>query len=431
MIPVELALIVVACCLAAEFFFSGSEIAMVAADRVILRRKAAAGSAGARRALDYLDHPERLISVMLFGHNLAIVTAATVTTLVFIGRPGGEAAAVAVLTPVSLVLAETMPKMLFQANADAFVPRIVYGLRLAELVFKPIIFVIERATVAVARLLRVEAGHTMQITRDELRILVDEDTDAAQQTTLPADKREMIKSVLDFGAVTVYEVMVPLSEVTLLAEDATIAEAAAEIVRKQHTRIPIYRDRSDQIVGLLMAHDVLAAETAGRQGTVTDLAKPAIYVPEAQLAADLLVALQEARQHLAVVVDEYGGAIGICSVEDILEEIVGEIDDEYDREQATFRAEGPGIWRAQGRTKLVEINKALGLDLPEGDYESVAGLILERLQRIPREGEQLRIGQVTLTVLSTSDRAIEEVRIRLARAQTKSERDEKEKAEKG
>jgi putative hemolysin len=411
LISFQLAMIIVAICLTAEFFFSGSEIAMVAADRILLRRKATAGNDGAKLAIRYLDAPERMISVMLFGHNAAIVTAATVTTLAFIGRPGGEAAAVMFMTPVSLIFAETMPKMLFQANADALVPRIVYGLRAAELIFRPITYVIEKITAAVARLLKVQAGHSILVTRDELRLLFDEDSG----TAIPETEREMIKSVLEFGETTVYDVMVSLSEVTVLPEDATIGEAAAEIADKQHTRIPVYRERTDQIVGVVMAHDVLAAETSGRQGTIADIARPALYVPEARPTADLLVELQQSKQHLAVVVDEYGGATGICTVEDILEEIVGEIDDEYDRGPSTIKPEGPGLWRVQGRTKLTELNRQLDIELPEGDYESVAGLVLHKLQRIPKEGEQLRIDEVTLTVLSTSERAIEELRVRVAR----------------
>jgi putative hemolysin len=139
-------------------------------------------------------------------------------------------------------------------------------------------------------------------------------------------------------------------------------------------------------------------------------------VPEAKPTAQLLIELGQSRQHLAVVVDEYGGATGICSAEDILEEIVGEIDDEYDRAPPTLRAEGPGLWRATGRTKIDQVNQSLKIALPEGeDYESLAGLLLDRLKRIPREGEQVRLGDITITVLSVTDRAIEEVRIRVAR----------------
>jgi len=416
MTSLSTALVISAICLVLEAFFSGSEIAMVAADRVRLQKKADAGDGGAKLALEFLGNPERLISTMLFGHNAAIVTSTTVLTLWFISTGRTEAMAVAVMTPVFLIFAETVPKMLFQANADALVTRIVYPLKVAAIVFRPAIYVMEHSIGFVARLLRVEAKRTL-ITRDELRILIDVEQPLGQDGgMIPSAERDMIKSVLDFGDSTVYDVMVPLSEVTALTEETSIADAAAEIADKQHTRVPVYRERVDQIVGILMAHDVLAAEASGKQGTVADIARPAIFVPESKPTADLLVELQQTKQHLAVVVDEYGGATGICTAEDILEEIVGEIDDEYDKGPSTIRAEGPGLWRVQARTKVALLNEQLKIELPEGeDYESLAGLILDKLKRIPREGEQLRLGDVTLTVVSSSDRAIEEVRLRVAR----------------
>ncbi len=417
MIPLEVAIVVAGVCLLLEGFFSGSEIAMVSADRVRLRKRAEAGDAGARLALSFLDSPERLLSTTLLGTNISVVTATSVMTLAFLGRPGGEALAVAIMTPTFLIFAEIVPKTIYQQNADKLVTRIVYPLRWASWVFAPAIFLLGRVIEWVARLLKVERRRSL-VTRDELRYLLDAEAPAGASAggTIKSAEREMIKSVLDFGDSTVYDVMVPLSEVTALPEDATIAEAAIEISDKQHTRVPIYRERVDQIVGILMAHDVLAAEATGKQGTVADIARPAIFVPESKPTADLLVELQQTKQHLAVVVDEYGGATGICTAEDILEEIVGEIDDEYDKGPSTIRAEGPGLWRVQARTKVVLLNEQLKIDLPEGeDYESLAGLILDKLKRIPREGEQLRLGDVTLTVVSSSDRAIEEVRLRVAR----------------
>jgi CBS domain containing-hemolysin-like protein len=415
MIPTQVAFAVAAVCLCLEAFFSGSEIAMVSADRVMLRRKAEGGDAGARLAIGFLDNPERLLATTLLGTNMSVVTATTVMTLAFgAHHSGGETVAVALMTPVFLIFAEILPKTLFQANADRLVPRIAFPLRLASIVFSPAIFLLGRFIAAISGLLRVEHTRSL-ITRDELRYLIEGEHAGGAQAITPGE-REMIKSVLDFGDTTVYDVMVPLSEVTALPEDATLGEAASLIADTQHTRIPIYRERIDQVVGVLMAHDVLAAEAAAKSVSLIELMKPAMFVPEAKPTAQLLLELGAQRQHLAVVVDEYGGATGICSAEDILEEIVGEIDDEYDRAPPTVRAEGPGLWRATGRTKIDLVNQNLKISLPEGeDYESLAGLLLEKLKRIPREGEQVRLGDVTLTVLSVTDRAIEEVRIRVAR----------------
>jgi CBS domain containing-hemolysin-like protein len=415
MISLQLAITIAAVCLVCEAFFSGSEMAVVSANRALLRRKAADGNEGARIALDFLTRPQRLLATTLIGTNVSVVIATTVMTLAILERVPrhGEAIAVLILSPTLLIFAEVVPKTFFQQHADKLVTRLVYPLRFFSVVMWPAVALVGRVTALVARVFRVEETRAM-VTRDELRLLLD-DTEG-QASTIPEGEREMITNVLDLGDTTVYDVMVPLSEVTALPEDATLEEAATEIADKQHTRIPIYRERVDQIVGVLFAFDVLAAEAAGKKGTVAELARSPIYVPEAKPTGDLLVELQRSGEHLSVVVDEYGGAVGICTVEDILEEIVGEIDDEYDRGPSTIRSEGPGLWRVLARTPISEVNEAIGIELPEGeDFESIAGLVLDRLKRIPKEGDTIRIGEVTITILGSTERAIEEVRIRVAR----------------
>jgi CBS domain containing-hemolysin-like protein len=199
-----------------------------------------------------------------------------------------------------------------------------------------------------------------------------------------------------------------------LPEDATLGEAALEVADKQHTRIPIYRSRVDDIVGIVHAFDLLRRGRENRNVLVSEIARPPTFVPESKLAVDLLVELQGTGNQMAVVVDEYGGATGIISVEDILEEIVGEIEDEYDTGPSPLLREAPGVWRVKARTTVERVNEELGVDLPEDEeYESIGGLILEHLKRIPRTGESLTLGTVTLTVLSGDARAIDEVRIRL------------------
>jgi CBS domain containing-hemolysin-like protein len=208
--------------------------------------------------------------------------------------------------------------------------------------------------------------------------------------------------------------MVPLSEVTALPEDAPIAEAALEVADKQHSRMPIYRSRVDDIVGIVHVFDLLQAAARGRpEGvTVASLAHPPIYVPQTMKASDLLVQLQTEQQHLSIVVDEYGGAVGICTIEDLLEIIVGEIEDEYDTEPSAIRPERPGVWRVEARTSVGRVNAELDVDLPESeDYETIAGLLIERLRHIPARGESLTLTHAVLEVVEASDRAIETVRV--------------------
>jgi CBS domain containing-hemolysin-like protein len=415
-IPLSVAIAVAAVCLVTEAFFSGSEIAVVSADRAILRRRAAEGDRAAQLVEEFLGTPQRLFATTLIGTNVSVVTSTTVVTLALLqrGTEMGEALAVAILSPIILIFGEIVPKTLFQQHADRWVTGLIYPLRAASVLLTPIAFLLGRFTSFVARVLKVEEKSAL-VTRDELRLLL-ESSSGTSETQIPEGERTMISNVLDFGDTTVYDVMVPLSEVTALPEDTTLSEAAIEVADKQHTRIPIYRERVDQIVGVLHAFDLLGTEAAGKKGTIADVARPPIYVPESKRTVDLLVELQRAGQQLAVVVDEYGGATGICAIEDILEEIVGEIEDEYDRGPSPIRQEGPGLFRVQARTSIAQVNQTLRTELPEGeDYESVAGLILDHLKRIPREGETLRVGGSVITVVGASDRAIEEVRIRVTK----------------
>jgi CBS domain containing-hemolysin-like protein len=240
--------------------------------------------------------------------------------------------------------------------------------------------------------------------------------ESAPETDKPeitADERAMIANVFELSEYKVGELMVPLSEVTALPEDAELAEAALEIADKQHSRMPIYRSRVDDIVGIVHVFDLLQAATRRSDGkTVASLAHPPIYVPQTMKASDLLVQLQTEQQHLAIVVDEYGGAVGICTIEDLLETIVGDIDDEYDIEPPAIRTERPGVWRAQARTSVARINAELDVGLPESeDYETIAGLMIEKLRHIPAKGEALTMSQVIIEVVDATDRAIESVRI--------------------
>jgi putative hemolysin len=203
--------------------------------------------------------------------------------------------------------------------------------------------------------------------------------------------------------------------VTALPEDVTLVEAALEVADKQHSRMPIYRGRVDDVVGIVHVFDILQAATTNpdaRTQTVAGLSHPAMYVPVTMRASDLLVQMQTERQHLAIVVDEYGGAVGIVTIEDLLETIVGEIEDEYDTEPSPIRAEKPNTWRVEARTTVSRLNAELEVSLPESEsYETIAGLLIERFRRIPDKGDTLTIGSAAIEVVEATDRAIEAVRI--------------------
>lgn len=398
-------------CVLIEGFFSGSEIAFVSADRAALRQRAAAGDRSARMCESLLDHPEVLLATTLLGTNMAVTTFSVTMTLYLVstGLGSSELLAIALVTPMTLILGEVVPKTFCQQHADVLITKLIYPLRLFLVVLRPVVWFVSQVAGIIARTVGGDRKRAF-ITRDELALLIESET--TDDSEITEHEREMIANVFELTEATVEDVMVPLSEVTALPEECTIGEAALEIADKQHSRMPIYRDRVDNVVGVLHAFDLLQHGARGRDKLIKELAATPVFVPESKPAVDLLVELQGTGNQLAVVVDEYGGATGIVTVEDLLEVVVGEIEDEHDTETSTIVAERPGVWRIHGKTDVERINDELGIELPESDeYESIAGLMLEHFKRIPEVGESIAIGGVTLRVVEASDRAIEEVQL--------------------
>ena len=411
MISGTVVIVVGVVCVCIEAFFSGSEIAMVSANRSRLRQRAAEGDRGARLVEELLARPQVLLATTLLGNNLGSVTFSVTVALYLIGQ-GSDAAellAIAIVTPITLILGEVVPKSLFQQFSDQLAPRLVYPLRIAAILLRPAVWCISGFASAVTGLLGSDRQRAF-VTREELALLIE--SEAGPRSEIKQHEREMISNLLELSEIEVGDVMVPLSEVTALPAETPLAEAIAEVADKQHSRMPVYRSRVDDVAGVLHVFDMLRAGPAQRSAPVGELARQAIFVPPNQRAVDLLVDLQASRNQMAIVVDEYGGAIGVVTVEDILEEIVGEIEDEYDAGPSPIVQERAGVWRVEARTPVERLNEELHLDLPEeDDYESIAGLILHRSKRIPDPGESIVVGAVTLRVLKASDRAIEEVQV--------------------
>ena len=411
MISLSTAMLVGVICVCVEAFFSGSEIALISADRANLRRRASQGEARAALAERLLAKPQVLLATTLMGTNLATITFSVTVALALLSGAAESSTLLAVLlvTPMTLIFGEVIPKSLFQQHADRIVTKIVIPLRLASVVLRPGIWIMSGFAGAMTRLLRTDRERAF-ITRDELAMLIESEPIGPSEIT--EEEREMIANVFELSEAEVHAVMVPLSEVTALPEDTTLAEAALEIVDKQHSRMPVFRSRVDDVVGVVHVFDLLQAGAGSQERTVGAVARPATFVPESMRAVDLLVELQGTGSHMAIVVDEYGGAVGIVTVEDLLEEIVGEIHDEHDPAPLPIRAERPGVWRVEAKTPVARLNEELDLELPESEeYETVAGLLLEHFRRIPDPGESMVTEAATIRVVEASERAIEVVQI--------------------
>ena len=403
---------ILATCIVLEAFFSGAEIALVAADKVKLRTLAEQLK-GRRSTLlrKFLEDPGQLISTSLVGTNICVVLSTVVATLSLLPLypDQAELLSLAVMAPLVLVFGEIVPKSLFQKYADQTVARLIYILTVFRIIFFPFVGVGTWLSNVLIKVLGLKQGSGAILSREELRLLIRLSSHEGEDR-ITKEEEKMVARLFDLKQATVEDVMVPLSDVSTLPLTASLEDLAREITAKRHTRIPIFRDRVDQMVGIVHAFDMLRASADDSPGT---LLRPAIFVPESQPAMKTLMRLKREGQGMAVVVDEYGGATGVVTIEDILEEVVGEIDDEYDQgERRRIREEPGGTFLIAGRAEVARVNKTCQVELPlEESFETIAGLILDRLERIPRVGETLMVRGVTLKVISATPRSIEQIRL--------------------
>ena len=400
---------IAALCLVTTMFFSAAEMAFIAANRLRLRHLAEEGSTTAARYLEAFSRPERILSTAMMGVTISHIVASSITTIVLMETVGswGWLVATAVITPVMLVFGEIIPKAVAREFATSLILKLFRVLRWAAALLVPFVFT---ANLIVSTVLRLFGGPRPDtrhfVSREELKALLAMEPGEAEVTTQEA---EMIDKIFDLGDTTVREIMVPLVEVAMLSDTATPDDAIALVQRRGFSRIPIYQQRETNIVGVVAAMDLLAR--GGEATTLVQLTRPPVYVPETKRIDDLLREMQRSRNHMAVVVDEYGGSTGVVTLEDILEEIVGEIHDEHDRTPAAVDRLPDGSYLVAARTNLEELNEALDWTLPKRDYETVAGLVLATLHRIPRRGEEFQVDGYTITVLEADPRHVTAVKI--------------------
>jgi putative hemolysin len=398
-------------------FFSGSEIALVNADKIKLRHKAKQGYGGSKLALKLFQTPDVLLSTTLVGTNMSTIVLTTVATLATIHLFGdnGELISFVVFTPLLLILGEIVPKSIYQQKSETLTPIIIYPLRWASFVFYPVIFVFSRIARFGARLVGSGVSEqTLFITREQLRTLVEM---AEQAAAMSAFDRGRIRRVIRFADTTVGEAMIPIAEVTAISRRQS-TRAGIDLVRKHgFNRLPVYENSSSNIIGIatLSTWDLMDRELPDR--ALETLIQPALYVSAMQTIDQLLPVLRRRADHMAIVVDEFGSAIGMITMEDIVEEVVGEIDVGYNFEQylpkhkRIFELVGDDVYVMDSRLPISEANEVLGINLPTTEFHTIGGLVLARLRHIPVEGEFVVETGYRFTVEKATERAIVKLRV--------------------
>jgi CBS domain containing-hemolysin-like protein len=345
----------------------------------------------------------------MMGVTIAHITASSVSTWALLPVLGSwsAAAVTAALTPVMLIFGEVMPKAVAREWATPLIRSLFRVIEFMSWVLAPFTW---GANAVVGKALalfgRTPSSTRQFVSREELKLLLQMEPEEADVTVTEA---EMIDKIFDLGQKTVREIMVPLVDVTALPANAHPDDAVRLIAERGFSRIPLFTDRVFNLIGFVTAMDLL--RRGAQASDLRSIMRPATYAPETKRIDDLLREMQKGRIQLAVVVDEYGGAVGIVTIEDILEQIVGEIEDEHDRTPATVERLPDGSYRVAGRVSIDELNGSLDWELPKGDFETVAGLVLSTVNRIPSVGEVFHVGRYTFTVLEADERRILRVRI--------------------
>jgi len=397
--------------LALSFVFSGFETGMISINQIDLEHKARRNRSAAR-LLAFLKTPDRFLGTTLIGNNIVNVLLASLSTYLIhrINTPYLPAKYSAlVLGIVVLSFGEIVPKAIFRDHADSIVPSFFPLIRFFYYLLKPLVALVSALNLGLRRFLKLDAkGDFNYLTRDDITFLL------SQTESDPSDQpqMEMIEDALEFREQVARNVMVPRTDIIAIPGSATIDEAIAIAREEGFTRYPVYGQNIDDIVGVLIIYDILKRDCT-RDLTADQIVHEPYFAPENIDLDVLLKEMQQKHRTMAIIVDSYGGTAGIVTMEDILEEIVGDIEDEYDVEEENNDVEqiSPNTWLAQADVEIDRLADEHGIVLPEGDYETIAGLILDKLERIPHQGQFIPVPPYRLQVLQATDKKIIKVKI--------------------
>ena len=394
-------------------FFSGSETAMMALNKYRMRHMADQGHRGARKAAALLERTDRLIGIILLGNNFVNIAASSVASLIALRLMGeaGIAVSTGLLTLVILIFAELAPKTLAANNPErlAFLAAPILGPLLV--VLYPVVVVINSVANALLSLLRLRnTEDDSGLSEDELRTVIQEES-----ALLPSTRQHMLLSIFELSRVSVGDVMVPRTDMAMLNIEGDWGEILEQFRASPHTRFPVYRGDPDHLIGVVHGKDLLQLEGPNGQPpdreTIAQVVRDPYFVPETTPLQEQLIQFQRRRQHLGLVVDEYGDVVGLVTLEDILEEIVGEIQDEHDLPMRGIRPQPDGALLVDGQIEVRSLNRQMGWSLTTEGARTLAGLIMEALETIPNDGTSLKIEGHPMEVAKTHNQTITVVRI--------------------
>jgi len=397
-------------CICASAFFSSAETAFISLPKTRIQYLVESGVHGAAHIQKIMNRPERLLATILLGNNLVNVAAASLGTAMAVKVWDGDVGiliSTILVTIILLVFAEVTPKTFALLHAERLALIYVYPMQFINMVVSPL-------AIGLSWIGTVFAGRRggvkpLIVSVEEIRSMI---SAGKEEGTVEEAQAEMLHNVFEFGHRSVSDVMTPRPEVIAIEEGTKLADFLSIYSDYPHTRFPVYRDSLDHVVGIISVKDVLMAEARGamdKNSIIDELVRPVHFVPETKRVVKLLAEMQDHGNHMIVVVDEFGVTSGIVTVEQLVSEIVGEMGDELKQVDKDFEVIDDKTVQIDGGMRIEEANQELKLELPSGDYDTVAGFLLSLLGHIPREGEQIKYSNLKMAVTQMRELRIEKI----------------------
>ena len=403
-------------CLSA--FFSLSETALTAVSRIKVKKMFDEGHFGAKFLQKLRENPNKMLATILVGNNIVNLAAASLATVIFIDFFANKkmfnegvtvVAATLVMTVVILVLGEIVPKtsaMKYSGKLSTAVAPVIWAL---SVLLTPVISLLDRLCRPLLRLVGADVkSEAPFVTEEELKILL---SMGEKEGVLETAENKMIHSIFEFSDTVAKEVMVPRPDMFCLDANSRVNEAFEKIFEDGHSRVPVYDGNPDNIVGIVMTKDLINIRGRENEFVLKDIMRAPLFVPETKKLDELMRLMQSSRSHIAIVVDEYGVVAGLVTLEDLLEEIVGEIEDEFDKEEKDLETLSDGSILINARLSVSDVNEKIGTKIPEGDYDTIGGFVLSLIGRLPFVGDSTKYEELNITVEKIAKRRITRVRI--------------------
>lgn len=393
-------------------FFCSAETAFIGMQKFRLQHLIQTGHDGASRVSRIIERPEKFLATVLFGINFSETAMATLGTIMAVSLWGdnlGVAIATILITLITVVLAEFIPKSIASRYGEKIALLYAKPIEFFAVIFYPIVFVLERIGIRFTGRDGDDGQIIPTISEEEFRTAI---SVGHREGTVETETAEMLHNVFEIGNRPVREVMVPRPEVIFIEKGATIAQFLKLYEEHPFSRYPVFQENQDNLTGILAIKDVLMAQAKGtitNESLIDDLITPACLAPETKPINELLAEMRDGNYHMCIVIDEYGGTAGTVNFNQLIEEIVGpggETADERDFEVLDERT-----FQVDGGMRLEEANEEMGLGLPEGDYETVAGFILKLIRRIPKQGEQIKYKGLKIVITKMSGVKIDEIMV--------------------